>query len=129
MKIGVRLLVSSMIFALVIASIYGATTHDVIGVLFLGFMAVALIVVTIFIVVAEREANLAGDRKDLSASDVAGEDLGTFSLESYWPILAAAGTVILIFGVVFAPGVSFGLLLAGAALVAWTLRFLVREST
>lgn len=129
MKIGVRLLLSSMIFATAIAVIYGYTTHDVVGVLFLGFMALALIIVTVYIVVAEREANLAGDRKDLSPAEVAGEEMGVFTLESYWPILAAAGTVMFLFGLVFAPGVSFGLMLAGAALIAWTLRFLVREST
>ena len=59
----------------------------------------------------------------------AGEQLGVFTLESYWPILAALGSALLVCGLVFIPGVSFAALLAGAALVAWTARFLVREST
>ena len=129
MKIAVSLFISSMIFGIAIAVIYGLTTHDVIGVLFLGIMALALTVVAMYIVVAEREAHLEGDRQDLAATDMAGEDLGMFTLESYWPILAATGTTVFLFGVVFAPGFSVALAILGAALIAWTLRFLVREST
>ena len=129
MKIGVRLFLSSMAFAVVIATVYGFTTHDVVGMIFLGGMALALIIVAIFIIVAEREANLAGDNENMSPADVAGEEMGVFTLESYWPILGAAGAALFVLGVVFVPGVSFGLMLAGAALIAWTLRFLVREST
>ena len=129
MKIGVRLFLSSMAFALAIATLYGLTTHDVVGIVFLGAMALALIIVATFIVVAEREANLGGDREEMSPADVAGEEMGVFTLESYWPIVAAAGCALLVLGAVFAPGVSLAVFLAGAALIAWTLRFLVREST
>jgi hypothetical protein len=129
MKIGVRLFLSSMAFGVVIATLYGLTTHDIIGVFFLGAMALALVVVAIFIVVAEREANLAGDHENMSPADVAGEEMGVFTIESYWPILAAAGAALFLLGVVFLPGVSFGLVFIGAALIAWTARFLVREST
>lgn len=129
MKIAVRLFLSSMIFAIVIAAIYGVTTHDVIGVLFLSMMALALIVIAAYILVAEREANLASDEPKATAADLAGEDLGTFSLESYWPILAALGATLLLFGIVFSPGMSVGIAVVGAVLVAWTARFLVREST
>ncbi len=129
MKIGVRLFLSSMAFAIVIATIYGLTTHDVVGIIFLGAMALALIIVAGFIVVAEREANLAGDRDSLSPAETAGEEMGVFTLESYWPILAAAGVAIFVLGIVFVPGVSVGVVLVGVALIAWTLRFMVREST
>jgi hypothetical protein len=129
MKIGVRLFLSSTTFGVVIAAIYGMTTHDIVGVMFLSAMALALIIVAAFIVVAEREANLAGDHDDMSPSDVAGEELGMYTLESYWPILAAAGASLFLLGIVFVPGASFGLVLVGAALLAWTARFMVREST
>ncbi len=129
MKTGVRLLASSVAFAVVIASVYGITTRDIVGVIFLGGMALALIIVAVYILVAEREANLGGDHNDLVPADLAGEEMGVFSLESYWPILAAAGTVVFFFGLVFVPGVSMAFVIAGAALIAWTLRFLVREST
>ncbi|MDQ2909282.1 MAG: cytochrome c oxidase subunit 4 [Candidatus Eremiobacteraeota bacterium] len=129
MKIGVILFLSSMTFGIVIATIYGVTTHDVSGIIFLGLMAVALAIVSLWIVVAEREAHLAGDQTDMDPADAAGEEVGVYSTESYWPILAALGMACVVLGVVFIPGVSFGLLLIGAALVAWTVRFLVREST
>jgi hypothetical protein len=129
MKTGVRLFASSMTFAIVIATVYGITTHDIVGVIFLGAMAIALIVVAVYILVAEREANLAGDDKNASPADLVGEEMGVFSLESYWPILAAAGTVVFLLGLVFVPGLSLAFVIAGAALIAWTLRFLVREST
>ncbi len=118
-----------MVFGIFIAGVYGLTTHDIVGVMFLGAMALALTVVAGYIVVAEREANLAGDQAETTPADVAGEELGVFTLESYWPILAAAGTALLLFGIVFVPGTSMWLALAGVALIAWTLRFLVREST
>ncbi len=54
-----------MAFGIVIAAIYGFTTHDIIGMIFLGAMALALVIVAIFIVVAEREANLAGDEENM----------------------------------------------------------------
>ncbi len=129
MKIGVRLFLSSMVFGIAIAAIYGITTHDGVGIILLGLMALALIIVAIFIVVAEREANLAGDHADMTPSDVAGEEIGTYSLESYWPILAAVGATVALLGIVFLPGISLAFALAGAALFAWTARFLVREST
>jgi hypothetical protein len=129
MKIGVRLFISSMVFAIVIATIYGFTTHDVVGIVFLGAMALALIVVAGFIVVAEREADLAGDRDSLSPAEAEGEEMGVFTLESYWPILAAAGSAVLVLGTVFLPGASIGVALVGAALLVWTLRFMIREST
>ena len=129
MKIGVRLFLSSMTFGIVIAATYGFTTHDVVGVVFLAGMALALLIVAGYIIIAERESNLASDSVDASPADVAGEELGVFTLESYWPILAALGVSLLLLGVVFVPGLSFGLVLLGAALVAWTARFLIREST
>jgi len=129
MKTGVILFLSSMTFASVIATIYGLTTHDVVGIIFLGMMAVALVIVATFIVVAEREANLASDQPDMSPTERAGEEIGTYSLESYWPILAALGAALFVLALVFMPGIALGFLLAAGALIAWTLRFLVREST
>ncbi|GAC1566934.1 MAG: hypothetical protein NVS2B3_02400 [Vulcanimicrobiaceae bacterium] len=129
MKIGVRLFISSMGFGITIAALYLLATHDVIGAVFLCAMALALAIVAGYIVVAEREADLASDREDRTPADVAGEEMGTFTTESYWPVLAAAGFSLALLGIVFLPGISFGLVLAGAALVAWTARFLVREST
>lgn len=129
MKIGVRLFLSSMAFGIVIAALYAWTTRDPIGAIFLGAMALALAFVAGYIVVAEREANLASDSKETQPTELAGEVMGAYSTESYWPILAALGVTLFVLGIVFLPGFSLGIALVGAALVAWTARFLVREST
>ena len=129
MKIGVRLFVSSLAFAIAIAAAYGWATHDPIGVILLGTMAAALILFTSYILVAERESNLASDRVEMTPADVVGEVLGVFSFESYWPIVAAFGCTLVLLGVAFLPGISWIVAIFGAALVAFAARFLIVEST
>ncbi len=129
MKISVRLFLSSMTFAIVIATVYAFTTHDIVGTVFLAMMAVALVVVAIFILVAEKEAHLASDVPSAQPRDSSGEDLGMFTLESYWPIVGAAATTLLVLGVVFLPGPSATTSLVAAAALFFVLRFLLREST
>lgn len=129
MKIGVRLFVSSLAFATAIATAYWFATRDIVGVIFLGSMAAALVFFAGYIVIAERESNLASDRVEIDPSDLGGEIMGIFSFESYWPILAAVGCTMLLLGVVFLPGISAVLAICGFALIVWTLRFLIREST
>jgi len=128
MNIAVRLFVSSMCFAVVIALAYGLTTADITGVIFLGMMALALIMVAGYIVVAEREAHLASDQQESKPTDLAGEEIGTFTLESYWPIVAAIGSATFLCGIVFLPGISIVAFLIGLAIIAWTARLFVRES-
>ena len=104
MSLAVRLFLSSMIFAIAIAAGYAIATRDLVGTLLLGTMAIAMIVVSVYIVVAEKESDLACDVPDAKSEDLAGESLGSFTLESYWPILGAAATTLLLLGVVFLPG-------------------------
>ena len=129
MKIAVRLFLSSMIFAIVIAGAYAWATKDLVGSVLLITMAIAMLVLAIFTVVAEKEANLASDSQETPSSALAGENLGVFSLESYWPVMGAAGTVLLVMGVVFLPGPSAVTALIAAAILFFTFRFLIREST
>jgi len=128
-KIGVRLFLSSMLFAVLIAGAYVIATHDYIGTVMLATMAVALITIAVWIVVAEREADLGGDHPERDASDAVGENLGMFTLESYWPICGALATTLMTIGIVFLPGASAVATLFAAALLLFVLRFLVREST
>ncbi len=129
MMIGVRVFVSSLVFAIGIAAAYGWATHDPIGVILLGTMAAALILFTSYILVAERESNLASDRVEMTPTDVAGEVMGVFSFESYWPIVAAVGCTLILLGLAFLPGISSIVAICGAALVAIAVRFLIVEST
>jgi len=128
-KIGVRLFLSSMAFAVVIAVVYGFTTHDIAGVMFLSFMALALIVLTTFVVVSENEADLTSDDPKATASANAGETMGVFALESYWPILAAFGVALILPSVIFLPGPAGIVTAGGFAILFMALRFMVREST
>ncbi len=129
MSLAVRLFVSSMLFAIGIAAAYAWATHELIGTILLGMMAVAMITVAVFMVVAQRESNLASDAPEVDPGALAGENLGSFTLESYWPILGAAGTVLLVQGVVFLPGTSAVASLIAASLLFFSIRFLIREST
>ncbi len=129
MSLAVRLFLSSMLFAIGIAAAYLWATHEVVGTVLLGMMAIAMITVAVYIVVAEKESNLASDAPDVKPSDFAGESLGSFTLESYWPILGALGTVLLVQGVVFLPGTAAVASLIAAALLFFSIRFLIREST
>ena len=128
MKIAVRLFVSSMLFALAIAGAYLWSTRDIVGVVLLSMMAIAMIVVAGYIIVAEKEAHLASDAPGATPSDVAGESLGVFSVESYWPVIGAAATALMLVGVVFLPGPFAIVALAAAAALMFSLRFLIRES-
>jgi len=129
MKIAVRLFLSSMLFALGIAGAYAWSTRDIVGTVLLAMMAVAMIFVAGYIVVAEKESNLASDAPKASPLDLVGESMGTFTLESYWPILGAAATALLLLGVVFLPGPSATAALVASALLFFAIRFMVREST
>jgi len=128
-KSGVTLFLSSMIFAIIVDVAYAFTTHDIAGTLFLGFMALALIVLTTFVVVSEKEADLTSDDPKATASANAGETMGVFALESYWPILAAAGVALILPSVIFLPGPSGIVTAGGFAILFMALRFMVREST
>ena len=129
MKIGVRLFVSSMVFAIAVAAVYWLTTRDVAGVGFLLFMVMATVTLAGYVVVAEKEANLSSDAPDARSTDDAGQQVGVFALESYWPIVAAASVTLLLPATVFLPGPSLIFVIAGFAGLLWSLRFLAREST
>ncbi|GAC1417747.1 MAG: hypothetical protein NVS3B16_09990 [Vulcanimicrobiaceae bacterium] len=129
MKIAVRLFLSSMLFALGIAGAYAWATRDIVGTILLGMMAVAMIFVAGYILVAEKEANLASDAQNARPTELTGEILGVFTTESYWPILGAAATALLLLGVVFLPGPSATAALVASAMLFFAIRFMIREST
>lgn len=118
-----------MLFALGIAGAYVWATRDVVGTVLLSMMAVAMIVVAAYIVVAEKESNLASDAPKVRPEELTGEVLGAFTMESYWPILGAAATALLVLGVVFLPGPSATAALIASALLFFAIRFMIREST
>jgi hypothetical protein len=124
MKVGVRLFLSSAIFGFAIAIAYWFTTYEVTGTLLLGIMGFALSFVAGYIVVAEREARLAGDRKDGTNAEAAGERVGTYALRSKWPFGIAVAVALLLLGAVFNAPLGIAAFLAVLA----CLGLLIRES-
>ena len=112
MMIALRLFVSSGTFTAVLAVAYWLIARDPAGTVLLGFMTAALFFIALYMIVAERNANLFADREDATPADARGERIGTFVLHSpapFWIGVALAG---LMLGLVVAPAA------AGLGLVA-----------
>jgi hypothetical protein len=128
-KTGTIVFLSSTIFGAVTGSLYAFTTHDIVGVLLLGLMTLALLIVTIYLRVAEGGANLRADDPNSDPKDNAGEIVGTFALQSYWPPLAALCCALAMVALVYLPGLSAAALIVAIVAGFFVLRLLVREST
>ena len=115
MKIGLGLFVSSALFALVIALGYWFVTHEPAGTMLLGFMAAALTVVALYMVFAERDAKLFGDRKDATMAEAAGERVGTYITHSPAPFWIGITIAAIMLGLVVSPAA------AGLGIVAFAL--------
>lgn len=100
MMIALRLFVSSALFATTIATAYWFFAKEPTGTLLLGVMAFGLFFVAGYTVLAERDANLLGDRRDANPIDGAGESLGSFSVRSPLPVWAALAIVCVLLGLV-----------------------------
>ncbi|HEY6234971.1 MAG TPA: cytochrome c oxidase subunit 4 [Candidatus Elarobacter sp.] len=103
MMIGLRLFISSAVFAIVIAIAYWFVAHEIVGTFLLAFMAFALSFLAGYMIVAEREADLYGDRNDAKVSDGAGELVGTYSTRSPLPIWTAIAVTCICLGLVISP--------------------------
>ena len=112
MKTGVGLFTSSAIFGIVIATAYWFFSHDYAGVFLLGLMGAGLAFATIYAVIAEREADLDGDDPNLTQSRAAGEDLGTYTTASAWPILMACAVLVTLLGAIWFPFLLFAGIIA-----------------
>ena len=124
MIVGLRLFLSSAAFACAIAVAYWIVAHEPAGTLLLGFMAFALTFVAGYMIVAERDANLAGDRDDASTADAAGELVGTYTIRSPLPFWTALATAGLLFGLVVSPVLTA---LAALAVLALGTLFVVQS--
>lgn len=121
MKTFVRLFLSSAIFGIAIATAYWFIAHEeATGTALLGIMATALVFAASYALVAERDADLAGDRGSMQPADDSGEDLGVFTTESAWPILTAISITGALAGIVWSPVIA---IVSGAAfaLCLWRL--------
>ncbi len=124
MTIGLRLFISSAIFGVAIATAYWFSSYDYTGTVLLGLMAAALIFGAAYMIIAEREARLIGDRPNASMNDGAGEELGVFTTWTPWPLFVAFGAFLLLLGLAMSP--AFGIV--GGMMLFFGLYKLMRES-
>jgi hypothetical protein len=119
--IGLRLFLSSAAFGITIAVAYWLTSHEDVGTLMLGIMAFGLSFVAGYMIVAEREADLIGDRKDATVQSGAGELVGTYTVTSPLPLGAALAVTFVALGTVLSPVVAvlgiLAVLVFGALLI------------
>jgi hypothetical protein len=101
--IGLRLFISSAVFAIGIAVAYWLVAHEITGTFLLGFMAFALSFVAGYMIVAEREADLWADRPDAKPADAAGELVGTYSIRSPLPFWTALAMTCIGLGLAISP--------------------------
>ena len=120
MKSFITLFFSSAAFGAVAAIVYWFSSHEIVGTLLLGLMALGLSFAAGYALLAEREANIAGDQDTLQHKETAGEVLGIVTKESAWPILLAFAILWLLVGVVWS---SFMIVTGVAAmlLILWRL--------
>ena len=103
-------------FGAVIALAYWFIAHEeAAGTALLAIMAAALIFVAGYAVIAERNADLEGDRPEEPLESAAGEEVGIFTKHSAWPILVALSSLAMLVGAVWSP------VLGGAGLLALVL--------
>ena len=124
MKSGIVLFISSAIFGLLISAIYWSSSHDRTGTTLLGIMAAALVFGACYMLLAERHADLGGDRPDASPGDERGVRIGVFTVRSAWTIIAAAGGALVLWGL----AISWTLTAVGFAVLAYAVARLIIES-
>ncbi len=104
MKSFVGLFACSAAFGLVIAVAYSWVAHEeAAGTILLGIMTAALVFAASYAVIAERNADLDGDKATMTNAASAGEDLGVFTTSSAWPILIAASGALALCGLLWSP--------------------------
>ena len=119
MKTFVGLFFSSTGFGLAILIAYWFVAHEeTTGSIFLAMMTVALAFCAMYAVVAERNAHIDGDGKELTPRDTAGEDMGVFTTHSAYPILLALSCLFMLLGLIYSPLLAF-VAIAAVILCLW----------
>lgn len=124
MNTGLRLFISSAVFSVAIAVAYWLVAHEITGTFLLGFMAFALCFVAGYMIVAEREANLWGDKPEAKMSDAAGELVGRYSIRSPLPFWTALAITFIGLGLAISPTLAG---LGAAALLTLGVGFIVQS--
>ncbi|MEA2687094.1 MAG: hypothetical protein QOE93_2289 [Actinomycetota bacterium] len=120
MNVEWKLFTGAAAFAAVVSGIYWFVAAEHAGTTMLVFSGVAFLLVAAYLaVVGARLGVRPSDRGDADPGDDEGEPV-YYPSSSVWPFVAAAGAVVLGFGMVFGLGVaSLGVLLLGAAVAGY----------
>ncbi len=112
-----RLFTGAAAFAALVGAIYWFVSYEHAGTTMLVFSGAALLLVAGYLtMVGNRLGTRPSDRRDGEFGDDEGEPV-YYPSASVWPFVAACGTVVLGFGLVFGLGVaSLGVLLLGAGI-------------
>lgn len=102
MTIAARTFLSSMCFGFAVALLYWSFAREPVGTVLLLLFGTGLMYVTAYLFMLTKKAALSGD-VDLAPSDLAGEQIGVFQVESPWPIVLALGAAGLLVGIVMHP--------------------------
>jgi len=115
-----KLFTGAAAFATVVSGIYWAVSYEHAGTTMLVFSGAALLLVAAYLAVVGRRGGLRpSDRPDAGPGDDAGESV-YYPSASVWPFVAATGSVVLGFGLVFGPGVgSLGVLVLATAIAGY----------
>jgi Cytochrome c oxidase subunit IV len=91
-------------FGTAIAVAYWFIAHEeATGTALLTLMAIALAFAAGYAIIAERNAALEGDNPDEPPEAMSGEDVGSFTTHSAWPILVAVCALGTLVGVLWSP--------------------------
>jgi len=120
MRTFAGLFLSSATFAAAICIIYWFASQEFAGTFLLGFMCFALSFAAGYALLAERDANLAGDDAQLQQKEAAGEDIGIVTKASAWPAALAFSILWFFIGVVWSDFMIFTGL-AAILLCVWRL--------
>jgi hypothetical protein len=122
-KTGARLYLSSTLFGFVIALAYWLWTRELFGTIILGLLGTGLAIVYGFLLVRQRRFILSSDDPEALAADESGEPIETFASRSPWPLAVAAGALLTLLPLIYAPYLSLG----GLALLLYALYGMMQE--
>jgi hypothetical protein len=110
-------LISAGFGAAIWIAYYFVAHEESVGTTMLAFLTGALAFAAGYAIRAERNAQLEGDDRALSPEECAGEEVGIFTQNSAYPILAAASTLLALTGLLWSPLLcGFGVVALGLAL-------------
>ncbi|MGH2573674.1 MAG: aa3-type cytochrome oxidase subunit IV [Actinomycetota bacterium] len=123
MRTATKVLVASAAFGGVIAVAYWLVAYEIAGTIFLAAMGASLLLAATFAARWARGEPPPQDRPGARPADAAGERVGPFPEASVWPVVLAAGSLLLAAGLIY----GVWLVVLGGLIAATALMGMIRE--